>query len=68
MGGSPTPAPEPVAPARRAERRVEVEPEDVILGEEESEKAIKSKGKRSLTRPTGNVTTGGGGSSSGVQV
>lgn len=68
MGGSPSPAPEPVAPARRAERRVEVEPEDVILGEEETVKSVKSKGKRSLTRPTGNVTTGGGGAASGVQV
>lgn len=71
MGGSPSPSAAPVAkaPAKRAERIIEVEPEDIVLGDED-EKLLKSKdkGKRSLTRPTGGVAAATPSGASGVQV
>ncbi len=45
-----TPAYNP--PATRPERQVEVEPEDIQLGDEDSQSTTK-KGKRSLMRPSG---------------
>lgn len=48
--------PKAATPAVRPERQVEVEPEDVQLGDEESQTTTK-KGKRSLMRPSG-ATTG----------
>lgn len=68
MGSPSVPDPEPLPPppAQRPERQVEVEPEDVVLGtSDESQGAnLKTKGKRSLTRPGGST----GGSSVGAQV
>lgn len=44
-------------PAEKPERQVDVEPEDVQLGDEASQDTTKQRGKRSLMRPSG--TTGG---------
>lgn len=49
--------PAAVTPAARPERQVEVAPEDVQLGDANSQEAT-SKGKRSLMRPSGASTTG----------
>lgn len=44
--------PAATTPAARPERQVDVEPEDVQLGDSASQ-ATTTKGKRSLMRPTG---------------
>lgn len=64
MGSSKPKTPEP--PARRPERTVDVEPEDVLLGDEDLDTEegtdVKKQGKRSLVKPSG------GAKSSGVKV
>lgn len=47
-------------PAAKPERQVDVEPEDVQLGDEDSQSTTK-KGKRSLMRPSGAAAGGGTG-------
>ena len=47
-------------PAAKPDRQVEVEPEDVQLGDEDSQSTTK-KGKRSLMRPSGAATGTSGG-------
>lgn len=47
--------PKATTPAVRPERQVEVEPEDVQLGDEASQDTTK-KGKRALMRPSGTST------------
>lgn len=54
--GSPN-VPDVPTPAERPERVVDVEPEDIVLGTEENLTEEKTRGKRSLLRPTGNVPT-----------
>lgn len=44
-------------PAERPERQVEVEPEDVQLGDADSQSTTQ-KGKRALMRPSGAANTG----------
>ncbi len=58
-------APEP--PAQRPERKVEIEPEDIQLGTESGDDSdpLRTKGKRSLLRPTGATGMSGTG---GLQV
>ncbi|GGH32671.1 hypothetical protein [Klebsiella phage KL01] len=53
-----TPAYNP--PAAKPDRQVDVEPEDVQLGDEDSQSATK-KGKRALMRPSGAATGTAGG-------
>lgn len=52
--------PEYNPPAAKPERQVDVEPEDVVLGDEASQDVTKQKGKRSLMRPSGAATGGTG--------
>ena len=53
-----TPPPAPI-PAQRPERNVDVQPEDIKLGDVNIEgSGIKKKGKRSLQRPTGAPKSG----------
>lgn len=52
MGSKPK-IPEYVPPAAKPERQVDVEVEDVQLGDTQSQDVTKSKGKRSLMRPSG---------------
>lgn len=40
-------------PAERPERQVEVEPEDIQLGDTASQDTNKNRGKRGLMRPSG---------------
>lgn len=40
-------------PAAKPERQVDVEPEDVQLGDEASQDGTKKRGKRALMRPSG---------------
>jgi len=56
MGGSPD-APNP---AKRPERVVEIEAEDIELGTSEATEGtnLRTQGKRSLTKPTGAPKTG----------
>jgi len=65
MGMSKPKTPEP--PAQRPERNVDIEPEDIQLGTESGDDAdpLKTKGKRSLLRPTGATGMSGSG---GLQV
>lgn len=42
-----------VQPAERPDRVVEVEPEDVQMGDKDSQATTKTRGKRALMRPTG---------------
>lgn len=49
--------PKAVTPATRPERQVEVEPEDVQLGDTDSQDTTK-RGKRALMRPSGAGATG----------
>lgn len=59
MGSKPkTPAYKP--PAEKPERQVDVEVEDVQLGDEDSQNTT-TKGKRSLMRPSGATTGTSGG-------
>lgn len=57
---SPKPAP---PPARRPERTVDVEPEDVLLGDKDLDTEegtdVKRQGKRSLVKPSGGSTATG---------
>lgn len=55
MGGKPKIPDAAPPPAARPERQVEVQPEDVQLGDADSQGSNlgKNKGKRSLMRPTG---------------
>lgn len=48
-------------PARRPERTVDVEPEDVLLGTEDFDEGtdLKTQGKRSLVKPSGGSPTTG---------
>lgn len=52
MGSS---TPKTTTPARRPEREVDVEPEDVVLGTEDIEEGtdVTKQGKRSLVKPSG---------------
>ncbi|UTQ78253.1 virion assembly protein [Aeromonas phage Aer_P220] len=52
MGSKPK-IPTYVPPAAKPERQVDVEVEDVQLGDTQSQDVTKSKGKRSLMRPSG---------------
>ena len=52
MGAKPK-IPTYVPPAAKPERQVDVEVEDVQLGDTQSQDVTKSKGKRSLMRPSG---------------
>ena len=51
----------PSTPAKRPERVVEVDPEDIELGTSDASQGadLKTKGKRSLTRPTGSSPASG---------
>jgi len=50
----------PKSPAKKPERIVEVEPEDIQLGGEEVEGTdLKLKGKRALTKPSGGPSVAG---------
>lgn len=53
----------PETPAQRPERQVEVEPEDIQIGTESDDATenLRTRGKRSLLRPTGATTQSGGG-------
>lgn len=57
-------------PAQRPERQVDVEPEDVQLGDEASQDPTKQRGKRSLMRPSGAMSgaNAGGGTGTGIAV
>lgn len=52
MGGKPS-IPTYTPPAAKPERQVDVEVEDVQLGDTQSQDPTQRKGKRSLMRPTG---------------
>lgn len=52
MGGKPS-IPEYTPPAAKPERQVDVEVEDVQLGDTQSQDPTQRKGKRALMRPTG---------------
>ena len=57
MGGGGAKIPEP---AQRPERILDVEPEDIQLGNDTSEEEkLKLKGKRSLIKPSGATDTSG---------
>lgn len=58
-----TPAYKP--PAVKPERQVDVEPEDIQLGDEDSQEPTR-RGKRALMRPTG--ANAGGGAGTGLSV
>lgn len=60
-----TPAYNP--PAAKPERQVDVEPEDVQLGDEASQDLTK-RGKRSLMRPSGAMSGAAAGGGSGLAV
>lgn len=63
MGFSKPKVPAYSPPAEKPERQVDVEPEDVQLGDEASQDPNAKKGKRSLMRPSGamsGATAGGG--------
>lgn len=49
--------PTPITPAQRPERVIETEPEEVELGSDQSQNLdnLKVKGKRSLSKPSGNT-------------
>ena len=49
--------PEPIVPAQRPERVIETEPEEVELGSDQTQDldTLKVKGKRSLSKPSGNT-------------
>lgn len=55
MGGADVPD-----PAKRPERIVEVEPEDIELGTSEDTEGVnlRTQGKRSLIKPTGGAVSG----------
>lgn len=55
MGGSPSAAP---TPAKRPERVVEIDAEDIELGTSDTTEGtdLRTQGKRSLTKPTGTKT------------
>lgn len=58
--------PDPPTPAKRPERVVEVEEEDIELGSTGTEGAdLKTQGKRSLTKPSGGAL---GNASSGLKI
>lgn len=52
MGSTPKPKAAPI-PAKAPVRAAGVEPEDVVLGGEDSIDPVNPKGKRALIRPTG---------------
>ena len=51
----------PDAPAKKPERDVDVEPEDIVLGTEDAEDGtdVRTQGKRALVKPTGGASTSG---------
>lgn len=56
MGFAPD-IPDPVTPAARPERKVDVTPDDIVLGSKDITPPSE-KGKKQLTRPRGNTPTG----------
>ncbi len=55
MGSPSVSTVEASTPAARAERRVDVEPDDIQLGGDAQDR--ETQGKKQLMRPTGNTTT-----------
>lgn len=49
--------PEPITPAQRPERVIETDPEEIELGSDQTQDldTLKVKGKRSLSKPSGNT-------------
>lgn len=46
-------------PAKRPERSDTVQPEDIVVGTEDSDSDESKRGRRALRRPSGNVQGGG---------
>lgn len=65
MSKSKTPAYNP--PATKPERQVDVEPEDIQLGDEASQDPTK-RGKRSLMRPSGAMSGANAGGTTGTGI
>lgn len=55
-------------PAVRPDRQVEVEPEDVVIGDEDANSGVPVRGKRSLLRPSSATGASTGTSGSGLAV
>lgn len=68
MGFSKPKVPAYNPPAAKPERQVDVEPEDVQLGDEASQDPNAKRGKRALMRPSGAMSGANAGGGAGLAV